>query len=198
MVGRQAGARRGGTFLDRSCKYNGMADPRDHDEFVMQLIESQGRLYAYILSLLLDKARARDLLQQTNLTLLQKEGDYEPGTNFLAWAHRIAFYEVLTDRRNRQRDKHLFSDELLALIATQASKKNESLEDRSRALEHCLESLPESQRKLVVERYDADGGVAALAAKLNKTPAAISAALYRIRSALTECVERKLASAGAQ
>lgn len=174
-----------------------MADSNQHDEFVLQVINAQTRMYAYILSLVLDRDRARDILQQTNLVMLQKEPEFEHGTNFLAWAYKVAFYEVLAERRARQRDKHLFNDELLALVATRMTTRNQSLDDRSAALEHCLGMLSPEHRSLIIERYRADGKVSTLAERLNKTPAAVSALLYRIRSVLLECVERKLGQAGA-
>ena len=70
-----------------------------HDQFVLEIIAAQSRLYAYILSLVLNREKARDILQQTNLVLLEKEREFEWGTNFGAWASRVAYYEVLTDRR---------------------------------------------------------------------------------------------------
>ena len=174
-------------------------NPRDaernnggHDEFVLQVIAVQTRLYAYILSLSLDKDRARDILQQTNLVLLEKETEYEQGTNFGGWASRVAYYEVLADRRRRYRDRHLFSDELLALVASRASAIGESLDARAEALESCLNKLSSEHRQLVIERYRPGGSVAAIAEELRKSPAAISAMLYRIRGVLVDCIQRKL------
>ena len=129
-----------------------VADSNQHDEFVLRVINAQTRMYAYILSLVLDRDRARDILQQTNLVMLQKESEFEHGTNFLAWAYKVAFYEVLAERRDRQRDKHLFSDELLALVATRMTTINQSLDDRSAALEQCLGMLSPEHRSLIIER----------------------------------------------
>ncbi len=169
-----------------------MADQPSHDEFVLLVIGAQNRLFAYIYSLLLDRERARDVLQQTNLVLLEKEHQFTPGTNFVAWASKVAFYEVLAERRSRQRDKLLFSDDLLALIANSADHETARHDRRASALADCLEKLPAEQQALVRQRYSPGGSVADLAAKLNKTPNAISAALHRVRSALVECVERRM------
>lgn len=57
---------------------------RDSDEFVTLLTANQTSLYACVLSLLPDRAAARDVLQDTNLTLWHKAADFEQGTNFLA------------------------------------------------------------------------------------------------------------------
>ncbi len=164
----------------------------DHDDFVMNLIASQNRLYAYVLSLLFDRDRSRDVLQQTNLVLLEKETEFERGSNFFAWAARVAHYEVLADRRRRVRDRHLFSDELLALIAAQSTAATADLDQRAAALGECLKRLSPEHRDLLAQRYRPGGGVAALAQSLGKTPNAVSATLHRVRSALIDCVSRKL------
>lgn len=168
---------------------------KEHDEFVLLVIESQSRLYAYIRSLLLDNDRSRDVLQQTNLVLLEKESEFERGTNFGAWACKVAFYEVLADRRRRHRDKHLFSDELLSLVALRAAETTERFDERAVALEGCLEKLASKQRDLLYERYHPGGSVSSLAEKLGKSSSAVSAMLYRIRTSLMGCIERKLAGA---
>ncbi len=169
-----------------------MTDNQDHDEFVLQVIGAQSRLYAYVLSLTLNKERARDILQQTNLVLLEKESEFKPGSNFNGWAYRVAYYEVLADRRTRQRDRHLFSDELLALVASRSTVQDNAFDDRSVAVEKCLGLLSPEHRRIVMERYRPGGSVASIAENLEKTPAAVSTMLYRIRQALVECVERKL------
>lgn len=169
-----------------------MSTKGERDEFVLLMVGAQSRLYAYILSLVLDKDRARDILQQTNVVLLEKEAQFERGTNFNAWAYRVSFYEVLAERRKQQRDRHLFSDELLGLIAAKASELESSFDERATALEACLNQLSGEQREMVVERYRPGGSVAELAERWSKTPAAMSAMLYRIRCALVECVEKKM------
>lgn len=169
----------------------------DGNGFVLQIIDEQPRLYSYILSLVLDRERARDILQQTNLVLLEKEADFSPGTNFRAWACRIAYFEVLAERRERNRDRHLFSEELLALIAVNAGSGISRAEDRQAALRQCLAKLAPEQRELVSARYRPGGSVARMAESMHKTPGAISAALHRIRVALASCIENRLKEAAA-
>ncbi|MGL4513756.1 MAG: sigma-70 family RNA polymerase sigma factor [Lacipirellulaceae bacterium] len=169
-----------------------MASTDSDDEFVLSIIEVQSRLYAYVLSLILDRERAKDVLQQTNVVLLQKKENYQPGTSFFAWAAKTAFYEVLAERRRRGRDKHLFSDDLLAVVATVAAEVAGSLEQRADALRECLALLSPIQRETLLARYRPGGSVAGLADELGKTPNAISALLFRLRSTLLDCVQRRL------
>ncbi len=168
------------------------ANQGGHDEFVLLVINTQPRLYAYILSLVFNKERAQDILQQTNLVLLEKETDFTHGTEFFAWSARVAYYEVLADRRRRARDRHLFSDELLAVVAAESSKTLATLEDRSDALRECLDKLTSAHREILMRRYRPGSSVAEIAASLGKTPNALSALLHRLRSGLVDCVGRKL------
>lgn len=163
-----------------------------HDQFVLEIIAAQGRLYAYILSLLLDRDRAHDVLQQTNIVLLEKESEFQWGTNFGAWACSVAFYEVLTERRSRTRDRHLFNDELLALIAVDAEAESLSIDQRREALKACLQGLTSPQKELLAARYGPGGSVEEMALVLEKSPGAVSAMLHRIRAKLAKCIEHRL------
>jgi RNA polymerase sigma-70 factor (ECF subfamily) len=169
-----------------------MADGGRGDSFVLEMIEAQNRLYAYVLSLVLDRERAKDVVQQTNLVLLEKQSDYQPGTDFFAWVSRVAFYEVLADRRRHYRDRHLFSDELLAVVASESLRETEGIEERTAALRQCLERLSPEHRDIVIARYRPGGSVSSLAQSLGKTPNAVSAILHRLRTALLDCVSRRL------
>lgn len=162
------------------------------DQFVMDMIGCQRRLYAYVLSIVFDRERAQEIVQQTNLVLLEKKGDYEPGTRFGAWACRVAFFEILADRRRRARDRHLFDDDLLGPLAAIAEAASAQADRRLDALEHCLDLLSPEQRGLIRERYAPGGSVNDIAAATRKTPSAVSSVLYRLRATLVDCVQKKM------
>ena len=64
--------------------------PETSAEFARLVDEHQGRLKGYILSLVFDPHAASDILQETNLILCRKADKFEAGTNFRAWAFRVA------------------------------------------------------------------------------------------------------------
>lgn len=169
--------------------------PLDHEQFVLETIGVQGRLHAYILSLVLDRDVAKDLLQQTNLVLLEKENDFAPGTNFGAWASRVAYFEVLAYRRNMTREKLIFNDALLEIVSEVSEEHLESHEFRKDALDECISGLSAIQRDLLRQRYGSGTSVAAMAKSMNTNAAALSSRLYRIRSILLDCIRRKMAGA---
>jgi RNA polymerase sigma-70 factor (ECF subfamily) len=162
------------------------------DKFVAHLTGCQPSLFAFILSLMPDQQRAEDLLQETNVVLWRKRDEYELGTSFISWACQVAYFNVLAFRRKLARDRHRFDDAVFDYLAERQIERAELLDDRRDALRHCLEKLPADQRTLVRERYEPDGSVQRMAEARQMTEGAVSQALYRIRAALLNCIEKRL------
>ena len=168
----------------------------DSEEFVRLLTEAQGPVYGYIVTLIPDRNRARDILQETNITLWKKAGNFEEGTNFNAWACRVAYFHVLAFRRKMAREKIVFDDDILDYLAERNEQRiaEEGVLERSRALRNCLQKLPEHHRKLVEARYQPGASVQQIAVEEQRTVGAISQTLYRIRHNLMICIEKTLAA----
>lgn len=168
---------------------------RSSDEFMLLLTKAQPTIYACIFSLHPDPVAASDLLQETNLTLCRKAEDFEKGTNFSAWATRIARYHVLNHRRKLSREKAIFEPELFEELCVVQEQRSDELDGYLDALRDCLQRLPPAHRQLLQERYTSEGSVLALASHQGKTVSAISQLLYRIRQSLMDCIYRKLQEA---
>ena len=166
-------------------------DPPDK-EFIFQLTDWQNRLFGYLFTLLGSEHDARDVLQQTNLVLWQKIQEFEPGTNFGAWARRCAYFEALAFLRDRKRDRHLFDDDLLALFAEEEVDSAPEEDERFLALRDCLSQLPDRQRQLIDRRYREEIPVRKLATDFGKKESAMKMTLMRIREALHTCIESRL------
>ncbi len=167
------------------------------EAFVQQLIASQGRIYAYILSLVGDSDQADDVLQEVNLMLLRKSTEFEPGTNFIAWAFRTAFYQVQTFRNRQSRNRLIFDDDLLMLLARDAEDDTDDMTDRRRALRRCMLLLSSAQQDLLHRRYTAGASARTIARQLGRPAGSIHQTLYRLRLVLMKCIEDKLANARA-
>ena len=162
-------------------------------EFMQLLTSSQSRIYAYILSLVLDAAQADDVLQKTNVVLWEKESEFELGTNFIAWAFRTAYLQVCAFRKQQQRERLVFDDEILQELAHVASRVDETFETRQRLLRDCLEKLTDHQRGCIRLRYYAGSSFEKMAAETGKQVNAIKQVLFRARRALIDCVRAGLA-----
>ena len=82
-----------------------VSDPRE--EFIKLFTRYQRRVFLFILSQVPSPVDAEEIHQETNVVVWNKFDQFELGTNFFAWACRIASYEVLKYREKRRRDRHL-------------------------------------------------------------------------------------------
>lgn len=160
------------------------------DEFVTQLTDVQGRLFGYILSLLPQADVAHDVLQETNLELWRKRESFEPGTDFMAWACRLAYFAVLRHVRDKGRDRHHFDEQLIDDLAPAAQRVSSDLDTRLEALRRCMENLPEAHRRLLHQRYHENIPVQRIAEMSRRSRLAVSQSLFRIRAALLKCIDR--------
>lgn len=167
------------------------------ESFAALVASHQARLLGYVRSLIGDVQTARDVLQETNMVLLRKEQDFELGTNFTAWALRVAYFEVLTWRRTMGRERLIFDDETVHRIAEQAEKMTLHEEQRRDALRLCLKKLPKRQHEVVSQCYFDDGSVAEIAERSGVKANAISQLLFRAKRNLARCVRLTLDSSGA-
>jgi RNA polymerase sigma-70 factor (ECF subfamily) len=161
--------------------------------FVQLLTDHQRGLFAYVVSLLGDLNEAQNVLQETNLVLWRRSAEFVEGTSFVAWARKVAYYQVLAHLRLRKRDRHIFDPALLEQLTDRFSAVEE--DDRRRlALRHCLAELPDKLRAMIALRYGPGGSLKILSLQMGKSEGAIKMALLRIREQLVGCMERKLAS----
>jgi RNA polymerase sigma-70 factor (ECF subfamily) len=160
------------------------------DELIELMTQFQGRLYVYVLSLIGNPDVANDVLQETNVVLWKESKQYVPGTNFKAWAFRIAHFQCMAYRQRQLRDKIVFSEEVVAQIAAEAKELDATYEQRAASLAHCLEQINPRSREALRLRY-ADGmAVQEMAIKMNRTSNAVSQLLFRARQRLADCVKR--------
>lgn len=162
--------------------------------FAQLLHESRRDLFAFIYSLVQNHADAEDVFQQTALVLWNKFDDFVPGTNFAAWATRVAHFTARDFLRSRRRNVPCFSDELLESIASAYRPLGSEVNaNRSEALAQCLEKLSRRDRRLVERCYSRERDFAEIAKAESRSVAAIYQAICRIRKNLYHCVVRTLA-----
>lgn len=165
--------------------------------FVRLLSQSEPLIRGFLLTLLPNRAECDDLFQRTCIILWRKFGDFEPGTDFGAWACQIAKLELRNYLRVRRRDKLQFSDSLLTSLADVRQTLSDELEVRREALRHCIAKLRPADQDIVQHCYGPQSTTAKdAAARLSRPVNTLYKALIRIRRALYECVERALKSGG--
>lgn len=176
-----------------SKQVEAMGLPPDNSvRFVQQLADAQRGLYAYILQLLPNRMDADDVLQATNIVMWSKRADFCDGTDFAAWAARIAYYEVLTHRKKQHRDKLRFDDQLIEQLAEEATADAGQMDLILHTLRQCMEKLSETDRELVEMQYADDLRPRQIAEQVGRSAGAIAQAMHRIRTGLLHCIDESL------
>lgn len=168
-----------------------------HNDRVAEFLElyssNYPRLQFYVTALLPTANDASDVLQETSMVLWRRFDTFELGTNFFAWACKIARFQVMKYRERQGRAARLFDTALLEKLAVEASDEHWARSVPLQALEKCVGKLSDLDRSLIRRRYQPGVSVQQLAADIGRSANSLSKSLGRIRRTLLECVDRTLA-----
>lgn len=170
-----------------------MSPPDSAEEFVFLLARHERLLGAYVMTMVPHPADADDILQEAKVVMWRHFAKFEPGTNFGAWARKIAFHQVLSFRKRKQRDRLDFSDDFLRVVSEEIEARTDHLERREKALHDCIAKLPPDHRSALHLRYHEGLSLDDMAARLSRTAGALYRLLSRVRHVLHECVTKNIA-----
>jgi len=159
------------------------------------LMHHRTALYGYIFACVRNHADAEDILQNVSVAVTESIHQLTDDKGFLPWAREIARRRVLAHRRTARREQAL-DPELLCRLAEASDRVERDCEASSQraALLACLEALPPHSRTLIAQRYDGSAhGMNELATRFGRSVQGIYAQVKRIKAALRDCVERRLA-----
>lgn len=160
-------------------------------KFMQALTDAQFDLYAYIRSLLGKSQDVDDILQDTNLALLQKQDAFEPSHPFLPWAKAFAKNQVMAYRKRQKRGNMVFDEETFALLVEDLSIRDFSAKKALEKVEGCIDLLDPKQKELVDCRFRNGNPLESIAQRRNCSVNAVSILLCRIRRALLNCLQGK-------
>jgi len=177
--------------------------PEDRDtlernkRLMLLMTQHQRRIFSYIYTLVPNRHNAEDILQETSLVICEKFADFEQGTDFVAWACQIAYWEVRRARQKFARSKVVFDQDVVDAIAETSGVMAEEVSQRHEALAQCLQKLHPRDRELVLTRYEPGSGVEEAAQRSGRSLEAAYKALGRIRKLLLDCVSQRISMEGA-
>jgi RNA polymerase sigma-70 factor, ECF subfamily len=177
--------------VDATDKPAGDSSDVDREEFARLFSRNARRIYGFIMTLVFNHHDAEEVFQNTNVVLWNKFADFQPGSNFFAWASRIAYYEVLSLMKQQRRSRTI-SDESLELLAHEATALSDKSSERYEALQECLARLSPQDRELLQERYYYQRPPKQIAASQSRSVHSIYRSLSRIHNVLLNCVQRNL------
>jgi RNA polymerase sigma-70 factor len=156
-------------------------------------------LWAYLGSVVRDRAAAEDLFQETLLIAWRSLDRYDQSLPFGPWLRGIAGRLILAGRRRLARDLvHVVGnadlEALEGLYAKVAAQSGDVWGEKLDLLRRCLDALPLPQRDVVHCYYWDDLDCRAIAAKLARPLEAVKKQLQRARAALADCMQLRLAT----
>jgi RNA polymerase sigma-70 factor (ECF subfamily) len=164
-----------------------------HEEFLKLYATAQPALQHFLAAHIPDLHDVDDLMQEVAVCLWKKFTQFVPGTSFRKWAIRVAQFEVLHARRAHARHPALLLPQLTELAAERyADLDIGTVEARRQALDGCLEKLPAAQRDLILARYQDEKNGRDLAEEWGRKENHVWVQMFRIRTALRQCVEGAL------
>lgn len=162
-----------------------------YEGFVNCFTKYEPDLRRFIRSLLPTWTDTDEVVQQTAMVIWRKFDQYDPETNFMKWACVIARFEALSYRRKMARDRHVFREDVLELMADEGAEEVDARRAEREALDACLLDLPEKQRQFLILAYTPGIKVKEMAEEAGSSAAAFYMKLKRLRRKLMTCVEAK-------
>lgn len=172
------------------------SEQQRHDLFLRLYVQHEEALHGFVRALVPTREDAREVMQEVAAVLWRKFDQLQTPDDFRRWAFGVARFEALAFRRDRARDRHVFGEDVLSLLADDAESISVEMEAQRDALNECLGKLAAPQRTLVEAAYGQGARIDQLAIRLNRSAMSVYKALHRIRIALLECTERKLREGG--
>ena len=170
-----------------------MSEQRQKDFVSALFVQNSPRIRGFILTLVPNMEFADDVLQETFLTVTSKADDFARGSNFVAWACRIAQFKVLEESRSRSRKGGILSPEVIEAICSSDSLDIDSqLDEQLEALKHCLHQLAPHAQQAFELRYKSAHKVSEIAKILDWSVDSVSVILSRGRNSLRNCVTSRL------
>ncbi len=162
-------------------------------DFVSLLTSQQARIYAYILSFAPNFNDADDILQDTTKFMWERFDEFTLGTDFLAWAKKIAYFLIMEYYRNKKKVyASCFDEELIQKLDQNSQKLSDSFKDYPAYLKECLKKLKQQDRTLLNLRYFENHKVKELASRFGCSIQYVYRNISRIHQLLLACIQKQL------
>ncbi|MEM1223537.1 MAG: sigma-70 family RNA polymerase sigma factor [Verrucomicrobiota bacterium] len=169
-------------------------DPDRYDLFLRYYTRHEPALRGYVRSLVPTRDDASEIMQEVAVVLWRKLSDLDDPKNFRKWAFGVARIQLLSWRRDKARDRHIFTEEVWEMLADESSSHHEKEHQAKmhQTLAHCLERLPKDKRHLLERAYGGDTRIDNIAEEEGRTPMSVYKVLHRLRMKLLECIQQNL------
>ena len=153
----------------------------------------QAGVWRYLRFLGCDPTEADDLVQETFLAVLRKGFEHRSPVETAAYLRTVARNRLLMARRKQRNSPPVVNLEAAEAVWAEVAGRD-GLNDYLTALGHCLErAISPRVRRALELQYRDRASRAEIAAELDLAAEGVKTLLRRARSALRDCVQRRLA-----
>lgn len=167
--------------------------PDHHLAFTKQFVMACPALYGFLISLVHDTHAADDLMQDLAERMWLKFADYDERRPFVAWGMGFARLLVKEWYRKQKRQPLQLDEQMIDMLADEASDRLAQQDERVDALRSCIEKLTERQRDVLRMRYQEEKPIKLIATEWNRSQVAVYKMLKQIHFGLLACISETMA-----
>ncbi|MCK4999644.1 MAG: sigma-70 family RNA polymerase sigma factor [Anaerohalosphaera sp.] len=167
---------------------------KDKSVYLSLLSSHYCKLHAYVLCMTTNVVDTDDILQDVALVMWEKFEEYEPGTDFVAWAKAIARYKILNFRKKQGRLKLQLDEKVIEYLHKDGEIQNNIMDDKLAALKSCIKKLPRNDKVIVKFMYFEKKSVKQIALSIGVSLHSTYRKISKIHSILLGCVQRTIRS----
>lgn len=161
--------------------------------FIKLYLANERRIYGFVRALIPNWNDVDDIIQETASVMWSKFDQFEKGTNFSAWALKIAHNQVLNYCKTRKKDRLCFSETALEGIASKSMNDIQNTDERLSLLRKCLQKLQSGELSLIQMRYEPGGSTKSVSQQTGKNLHVLYRHLNKIHAKLLMCIRRTMA-----
>ena len=166
------------------------------DVYEILVKEHEPMLYAYVLALVRDHARAEEVMQEAFVQAYVKLSSLRNKGAFPGWLRAIARNIALTELQ-KNRKEVTFDPQVLdgiedVFVRFDRPERGDTWQERVSVVERCFKALPETLRGVCRLHYLEEHLAKDIARMLGITLSAVLKRLERARQAIRRCVEKNL------
>jgi RNA polymerase sigma-70 factor (ECF subfamily) len=160
--------------------------------FIKLYLANERRIYGFVRALIPNWNDVDDIIQETASVMWSKFDQFEKGTNFSAWALKIAHNQVLNYCKSRKKDRLCFSETALEGIANKSMHHVQNTDERLSLLRICLQKLQAAELSLIQMRYEPGGSTKSVSQQTGKNLHVLYRHLNKIHAKLLMCIRRTM------
>lgn len=172
---------------------NQNAGSGDYQLFIKLYLANERRIYGYVRALIPNWSDVDDIIQETASVMWSKFAEFEKGTNFPAWALKIAHYQVLNYYKLMKNNRMYFSPHTIDSLSDKIASNNPNTDERLTILRKCLQKLQAHEYSLIRMRYEPGSSTKTVSQQTGKELHVLYRLFNKIHAKLLMCIRRTLA-----